>query len=257
MEPSWYVIRVADRKWVGEDGVVQSDPSKCAPFLTFDDANAVFSTMEDPQNYYWSIQDNIAAHDVYCPDCHKMFCFCMKEAKREANERKEQRAKKCYAELGLELEWNGAVAKVLNHPGMQVSIYGKWKIGDKWDSGLGKLRERMKPKSKKTGSRKRSSKKEMKRPGEFKTIAIANMYGDVDVKNGFSSRYVHLDDSSLADVCLENKIAYGRALVGWEKVKDKWVPEHQGIVIHVNSIEKLQEVIGSTLPCAGQIASNG
>lgn len=71
------------------------------------------------------------------------------------------------------------------------------------------------------------------------TLAIANIYGNVDIRNGLSARYRHVPGDRLQPLCRKLGIRYAPALVDIRKSRFGSRPLTDGVVVSQRSVGKL------------------
>lgn len=72
---------------------------------------------------------------------------------------------------------------------------------------------------------------------------ITNSYGSVDIRNGIPKHYRHVPGKRLTVVCRANKIPHAVALVGFCKSGGYHKPHFDGVIVHCNSLPKLQKIL--------------
>lgn len=78
-------------------------------------------------------------------------------------------------------------------------------------------------------------------------LAIANHYGNVDVRNGLSKAYVHVLGQRLQPLCRKMGIKYAQALTGFEergrRGKFGHSPIFDGVVVSARSAPRLLQAV--------------
>ena len=74
-------------------------------------------------------------------------------------------------------------------------------------------------------------------------LSIANGYGDVNVEGTIPTGYQHIKGKRLQPLCRKLDIHYANALVGWGGTKRFPSPEHDGVVVSLESVPKLLQAI--------------
>jgi len=77
-------------------------------------------------------------------------------------------------------------------------------------------------------------------------IAIANSYGNVDVRLPVPKSYAHVSGFRLPQLCKKLGIRYARAMTGFVgKQKYGFSPQFDGVVVSKRSVEKLTQAIAA------------
>lgn len=74
-------------------------------------------------------------------------------------------------------------------------------------------------------------------------LAIANSFGNVDVRTNVPKRYVHIPGKRLQPLCRKLGIKYAEALTGFEESRGYWKAITDGVIISARSATKLQVAI--------------
>jgi hypothetical protein len=77
------------------------------------------------------------------------------------------------------------------------------------------------------------------------TLAIANEYGNVDVRHGLRKGYVHVPGERLQPLCRRLGVKYADALVGIKKVRGwGYKAQTDGVVVSAGSAPRLRRAVG-------------
>lgn len=74
-------------------------------------------------------------------------------------------------------------------------------------------------------------------------IAIANSFGNVDIRSKVPKRYMHIPGKRLQPLCRKLGIKYAEAMTGFEESRGYWKAITDGVIISVRSATKLKDAI--------------